>query len=638
MRPLLIIGVGAAPLGAAPCALLEPNVTYTAPAHYAEVKGVADAASCCAACAEDAAKCRSWSYNAAKDRGACWLRPGVPTARAPKAGITSGLGPPAAPTPPPPPPPPPAPAGALNVLMIAVDDLRPVGAAFGEPEALTPHIDALAARSTIFANAYVQAATCGVSRSSLLTSRRPDTNEVLANGACPFTTRPEHASWVSLPQFFAQAGYATHGMGKIYHPNVCDGAAVGEQAAAWTEPYYHAPCISLGSIYNHTCYESYPGPLPEGPGGKVTSIFANASAGSAEDMPDGMIAAHAVSTLGAIAAAKGANGGAGDGSAAAARPFFLAVGFHKPHLPHIAPKEFFDLYPLESVSLPAAAARNAPQGAPEGSWNGCSEWQSYGDVKAAAKENGFGHGTHMNDTQTRMQRQAYFAAASFADAQIGKVLDALAATGLDKTTVVTLWGDHGWHIGENNEWAKHTAMTWANRAPLLFSAPGAPAGQVVDRSFAEFVDLHPTLADLAGLATPPRCDTADMSRSAPSCTEGASLAAAVRGAGVPAKKAAFGQWPKKVAGRSAMGYNLYTFLSPELDRGAASQVRYTEWVKYNKSGDVHGPVWQKDLSGIVELYNRTADPGENFNLAEKPEMAAIVANLSAQLHAGWRAL
>ena len=162
---------------------------------------------------------------------------------------------------------------------------------------------------------------------------------------------------------------------------------------------------------------------------------------------------------------------------------------------------------------------------------------------------------------------------------------------------------------------------------------------MVDQSFAEFVDIYPTLAELAGLVPPPRCATTNMSRSTPSCTEGASLAATVLRAGVPAKRAAFGQWPKNdVAGRKAMGYSIYTMLPAELDQGATSQVRYTEWVVYNKSGLVHGPVWQQHLSGINELYNRSADPDENVNLASRPELATIVANLSAQLHAGWRAL
>ena len=151
-----------------------------------------------------------------------------------------------------------------------------MGAAFGEPEALVPTLDKLASESTVFANAWVQAATCGVSRASLLTGRRVDTTQVTSNGACPFTNDPKHKDWVSLPQYFRNHGFTTAGMGKIFHPNVCEGAAVGEQAAAWSLPYYHAPCISLGSIYNHTCYESNPMTMsvgaPRGPfhGGRST--------------------------------------------------------------------------------------------------------------------------------------------------------------------------------------------------------------------------------------------------------------------------------------------------------------------------------------------------------------------------------
>jgi iduronate 2-sulfatase len=267
-------------------------------------------------------------------------------------------------------------------------------------------------------------------------------------------------------------------MGKIWHENICEGAAVGEQAASWTQPYYHAPCISLGSIYNHTCYESYPGPLPEGPGGKVTSIYSNASVGSEDDMPDAMIAARAVATLHKIA--KGRQAGQEH------KPFFLAVGFHKPHLPHIAPQSYFDLYPLDAVSLPDKQTRHIPSGAPEGVWSSCSEFRTYKDVAAAAKQGGFSETTPFNDSVTRLQRRAYFACASFVDAQIGKVLTALDVTGLNQSTVVALWGDHGWHLGENNEWAKHTSMKRAHHTPLLFAVPGGSA-RVVDEEYAEFV-------------------------------------------------------------------------------------------------------------------------------------------------------
>jgi iduronate 2-sulfatase len=261
----------------------------------------------------------------------------------------------------------------------------------------------------------------------------------------------------------------------------------------------------------------------------------------------------------------------------------------------------------------------------------------------------------MNDTETRLQRQAYYAAASFMDAQLGKVLLELKASGFEENTVVALLGDHGWHIGENNEWAKHTAMTWANRAPLLFAMPGG-THNVVSESFAEFVDIYPTLADLAGIATPVKCSTVEMSVNHPNCTEGASLGAAVRannagdtaaitttlangdvtGAGVGGKVAAFGQWPKTLKAGAKMGYNIYTHVPTSLDSSNA-QVRYTEWVDYNTSGAVNTPIWQPDLAGITELYNRTEDPNENVNLSELPAMKEIVAALSAQLHAGWRA-
>lgn len=239
------------------------------------------------------------------------------------------------------------------------------------------------------------------------------------------------------------------GMGKIFHPNTCDGAAAGERKAAWTLPYYHAPCISLGSIYNGTCYESYPGPLPAGKGGKVTSIFSNASVSATDEtMPDGMIAAKAVETVRTLADQN--------------KPFFLAVsyllhcclvvllphtsvasqvGFHKPHLPHIAPKKYFDLYPLDQITLPSNASRHNSANAPEIAWNSCSEMLSYHDTQQDFKADGFSRVNPVGDDLARKQRQAYYAAASFTDAQIGKVLDALDENNLTSSTVIALWGD-----------------------------------------------------------------------------------------------------------------------------------------------------------------------------------------------------
>ena len=543
--------------------------------------------------------------------------------------------------------------GQKNVLMIAVDDLRLAGAAFGAPEILMPNLDALAKRSVVFREAFVQAATCGVSRSSLLTSRRPDTTKVVGNGACPFTTDPAHNGWNSLPQYFKTQGYETAGFGKIFHPNICDGAIAGEQAAAWTVPYYHAPCISLGSIYNGSCYESYPGGdphLPEGPGGKVTSVYSNSTPASGDTMPDGYIAEHAIALLKTLAARQ-VNDAAG--TTTTAKPFFMAVGFHKPHLPHIAPQEYFDLYPLEKVSLPDNQSRYGPQDAPDIAWNGNGEFLSYTDTKDYNKKHKIAaQEPWMNDTFVRMQRRAYMASASYTDANIGSLLKALEATGVADNTIIALWGDHGWHIGENNEWAKHTAMTWANRAPLLFAVPGLTSIGAVSEDFAEFVDIMPTLTDFAGLPVPPRCKSVLDSQTSELCTEGASLKPVVRRlvaktaalletrkstgfepllVSEGGKVAAFGQWPKG----GKMGYIVHT-------RGAANELlRYTEWVTYNasKKGPVNSPIWDCDKTvKCAELYNRTADPNENYNIAQQPGMSAVVTKLADMLHAGWRAL
>ena len=517
-----------------------------------------------------------------------------------------------------------------HVLMIVVDDLRPVGKLFGEPEVHAPNLDRLAARSTIFTNAFTQSPTCGVSRSSFLTGRRPDTTYVLSNSGCPFTSAPAHSTWQSLPQYFRGAGYRTAGHGKIFHPNVCEGAAVGEQAAAWSSGYYHAPCIGGGSIYAGGCSDpaaakTNPPPYyrPCVPPCIVTSAYANLTA-TDDDMPDGMIAREAVLTIQRLAAA--------DPS-----PFFVAVGFHKPHLPHIAPKRYFDLYPIENVSVPPSP--RAPNGAPAFAWNKCGEWEAYPDVKNATSVMGFSRGQPVDEAYARQQRRAYFAAASFSDAQVGRVLDAVGEAGLSDRTVVVLLGDHGWHLGDNNEWGKHTAMTRANRAPLLFAAPGGRPG--VRRGFAELVDIFATLADLAGIAVPPRCATEEQSQSLAVCTEGASLKplimppAAVGGDGdVSEKTAAFGQW--SLGGH--MGYNLYS----TLDDG--SEIRYTEWTRYSVTS--HGPVvcpsrphasppcWSQ-IAGR-ELYNRSADPEESEDIAE--QNADLVVRLSERLRAGWRAI
>ena len=367
---LLLLTAAGCASAAGNCSVVEPNVCYTGPGHYAEVSNCPSADACCDACWSAAGnKCQSWTFNPKKDGGGCFLRGGPPTGRVNGTAArpcTSGT-PDVAPTPAPSPPAP-APPGALNVLLIACDDLRPLGAEFGEPEALMPHLDQLAAGGTIFKHAYAQSPTCGVSRSSLLTGRRIDTTQVRvsrpsqrtltgtlrrcsAMGAAHSPTTPTTQSgsaWhrasataATRPAATARSGTRTSATGRrqvrgryraVRVSLICNGATAGEVANDWSTPYYHAPCISLGSLYNGTCYENFPFAPSVNPGGKTTSVFANASTVASqevveEDMSDAMIAASAVANLHALAAARDA--ALLKGEAARPSPFFMGVGFHK---------------------------------------------------------------------------------------------------------------------------------------------------------------------------------------------------------------------------------------------------------------------------------------------------------------------
>jgi hypothetical protein len=340
-------------------------------------------------------------------------------------------------------------------------------------------------------------------------------------------------------------------------------------------------------------------------------------------MPDGYIAEHAIALLKTLAARQ-VNDAAG--TTTTAKPFFMAVGFHKPHLPHIAPQEYFDLYPLDKVSLPDNQSRYGPQDAPDIAWNGNGEFLSYTDTKDYNKKHKIAaQEPWMNDTFVRMQRRAYMASASYTDANIGSLLKALEATGVADNTIIALWGDHGWHIGENNEWAKHTAMTWANRAPLLFAVPGlTSSGGAVSEDFAEFVDIMPTLTDFAGLPVPPRCKSVLDSQTSELCTEGASLKPVVRRlvaktaalletrkstdfepllVSEGGKVAAFGQWPKG----GKMGYIVHT-------RGAANapcDARATALSVHVATGKYLAsmkkwPIFSSTLSGDADIAETEA--------------------------------
>ncbi len=457
-----------------------------------------------------------------------------------------------------------------NVLFIAVDDLRPQMGCYGDRLAKTPHIDRLAAQGVVFDRAYCQQAVCSPSRTSLLTGRRPDTTKVYDLDT-PF--RKNLPEVVTLPQHFKAYGYHSQGMGKIYHGGLDD-------AASWSVPHW---------------MPKRPGFGPEGQklltrlrqearaAGKDLTKRSNQPRGlpweapEVEDsaLPDGAIADHAVETLRQVKD----------------RPFFLAVGFIKPHLPFVAPKKYWDLYSREQFRL--ADNPHPPKGAPTYSLSNWGELRAYLGMPKQGP---------VTEDQARSLIHGYYASMSYMDAQVGKVLAELDRLGLRENTIVVLWGDHGWELGEHGEWCKHENYETSTRAPLIVSAPGRKANGKTSRALVEFVDLYPTLTELCGLPLPEGL-------------EGTSFQPLLEQADRPWKKAAFSQYPRNVArmGRG-MGYTLRT-----------DRYRLVEWTLPGKDFQEY------------ELYDHQTDPGENVNLAQQPEHAELVKKLAEQLHAGWQA-
>ena len=271
--------------------------------------------------------------------------------------------------------------------------------------------------------------------------------------------------------------------------------------------------------------------------------------------------------------------------------FFLAVGFSKPHLPFVAPKKYWDMYDPTKIQL--ASNKFRPKDAPEYAIQPGGEMRAYHGIPAGS----------IPDDLARQLKHGYYAAISYMDAQLGKVLDELDRLGLREKTIIVLWGDHGWKLGEHDAWCKHSNAENDTNAPLLISAPGTKQRGVRSDALVEFVDIYPTLSELAGL-------------SLPSHLEGSSFKPLLDDARRPWKQAAFSQYPRTNNGQALMGYSMRT-----------DHYRFTMWVHRNAP----------DKIDALELYDHKADPQENTNLAKLPQHAALVAKLTAQCRAGWRA-
>jgi iduronate 2-sulfatase len=462
-----------------------------------------------------------------------------------------------------------------NVLFIAVDDLRPALRCYGEKEMHTPNIDALARQGLLFSRAYCQVSVCNPSRNSVLSGCRPDTTKIYDNSEY---LRPKMPNVVTLPQHFKQHGYHAVSVGKIFHHSERE---PGDDPQSWSEPsWYHGTPHRHWYTADSTEYvENLKKLPPEKRPRLMRGPPYEAADQPDENYPDAKTATQAIATLRRLKD----------------RPFFLGVGFVKPHLPFTAPQKYWDLYPADTIRLPASY--DAPRDVPADAQHNLYELRSYGRI-------------HPTADPTREQALAmirgYRACVSFLDAQVGRVLAALDELGLREKTIVVLWGDHGYHLGENRLWTKMTNYEAGTRVPLIVSAPGRKARGQSSAALVELIDLYPSLAELCGL--PP-----------PSHLEGTSFTPLLDTPNRPWKQAAFSQYARSYngrrdQGRAPMGYSIRT-----------DTHRYTEWFDPDKI-----------LRG-VELYDQVTDPYNDRNLAHDPAMKTLAAKLSKQLHAGWRA-
>jgi iduronate 2-sulfatase len=448
-----------------------------------------------------------------------------------------------------------------NVLFIVADDLRTELGCYGSP-AKTPHIDALAKRGVLFERAYCQQALCNPSRSSFLTGQRPDALGLWCNGIHFRDLKP---NVVTLPELFKKNGYVTRDCGKIFHNWH---TTVKGDPQAWSAPEF-------------LFYENHANDTPQLPGKKPADFMNLAAAPKCTqvDVPDeaffdGRVAAEAIKVLAEVKD----------------KPFFLAVGLWKPHAPFNAPKKYWDMY--NRAELPKLDVRK-PESGPDIARHDSRELLGFDDTRI-----------EVTADQAAEWRQGYFANTSYMDAQLGKVIEALKQSGVENNTLIVFVGDHGYHLGEHEQWGKTSCYELDAHVPLIIIPPsGSSAGRRVS-SLVELVDLYPTIASYCNLAVDQKLD-------------GTSLLPLLKDPTSKVKEAAFTQHPRPAyydrtpsKTPTHMGYSVRT-----------PAVRYTEWRD-----------WTTGKVTARELYEHERDPRELVNCVERPADPGALAKAVAALH------
>lgn len=441
-----------------------------------------------------------------------------------------------------------------NVLLIVSDDLNSYLGCYGETVTVTPNVDALSARGVLFERAYCQFPHCNPSRSSFLSGLRPRTTRVTNNADNLYDNLPDV---MTLPHWFRAHGYATARCGKIFHLGVPTGNESMDDPKGWDfgtpfkdERPYPPARVSEVKVKSDRV------------DGKKYGFSWTEATGSDDDLVDGNFASTAIEWLEQRNTTK---------------PFLLAVGFHRPHLPLVAPAKYFDLYPFDSIQIPDEPANDEA------------------DIPLPARNGAVpGYALQTTPDQRRAAIRAYLATVSFMDAQAGRVIDALDRLGLAENTIVVFVSDHGWHLGEHGLWHKRSLFEESARVPLIVHDPDANGNGRRSSSLVELLDLFPTLCDLAGIASPDHL-------------QGKSLRPLLDNPSSTLHEAAFTE-ARRGADAEYWGRSVRT-----------RRWRYTEW---------------NDGRDGVELYDHDRDPGEFTNLAVEPTHRETIEGLRQLLQQG----
>lgn len=517
--------------------------------------------------------------------------------------------------------------GKPNILFLAIDDLKPILGCYGDKLIKTPNIDRLAKMGTVFLNNQCQQAVCGPTRASLMTGMRPDVTKIWD---LKTKMRDVNPDILTLPQYLISQGYTTSGIGKIYHPSSIDKK---NDVLSWSIPYLTAQPSDYANNLGAPAYKNYQSEAMKQRLADESNKDVDAEKGSNTDksekggkkgkkekkeddgenvegsrgpatenldLPDnayedGVNAILAKEQIIKLSAAK--------------EPFFMAVGFHKPHLPFVAPRKYWNMYNREE--MPLASFQQHAANEVFIAYESSGELRNYSDIPEFTTYTKADLRAGLKPEKQKELINGYYASISYVDAQVGILLNTLDSLGTLKNTIIVLWGDHGWHLGDHDMWGKHTNFEQATRSPLIVVGPGLKAGK--SSSPTEHVDIFPTICNLAGL-------------SIPSQLEGKSLKPIMLDNKAKVKAFAMSQYPRKMkkddiekfgfANGKLMGYSLRD-----------NRYRYTMWMNDFNSKQ---PFDVKKVFAI-ELYDYVKDPLETINVANEKSYATVAKDLNEEM-------